>query len=325
MGNPLASLGLFTKLLPFASPMPRFLSKFLATVGVCGVGVVSGVSPAFADEVRGESPRPQGAPLVWNPAWPKFQTSEWVAAGLGVGALITSRAVPQTEVHWQGGILLDERARGALRVEGLNGRRWARDMSDIGLTLSESWPFLDSLVAAGWYRNSPEVGVQQALISAEVLAVTAGMQGLVSMLAGRERPYGQECGGELSDESRDCKSRDRYWSFYSGHASQAFAGATVTCMHHAYVPLYGGGTPDALACVAALGVAASTAFFRLSTDAHYLSDVTIGAVMGSLTGWLIPWAFHYRHGAKTALGEDDDGVSFMLVPTGLGASGVLTF
>lgn len=299
---------------------------------------LSCVSPAYAQEpaaregeaARAEEapavtdgPGPRGARVYWNPAWPKFGTGEWVATGVGAAALLASRVVPQRSVHWEGGILFDEKARDVLRVGGTNGRRWARDASDIGLVLTETLPYFDAFVVTAWYRQSPEVAWQQGLITAEVLAVTAGMQGLVAALVSRERPYGRDCGAGLPAASRDCDSRDRFYSFYSGHTAQAFAGAAVTCMHHTYVPLYGGGAADRWACAGALGVAATTAFMRVGTDVHYTTDVAMGALMGTATGVLLPWLLHYRHGAPTTLERKD--WSFTLVPAGLGLSGVVIF
>lgn len=272
-----------------------------------------------------DRPGPHGDPVTWNPAWPKFATGEWVATGVGALSLLASRILPQRSNHWSGGILFDEPARDHLRVGGLSGRRWARDASDIGLVLNESWPYFDAFVVVAWYRDSPEVAWQQGLITAEVLAVTAGIQSIVASLAARERPYGRLCGSEgLPEESRDCDSRDRYFSFYSGHTSQAFAGAAVNCMHHAYVPLYGGGWNDSWPCIGSFAIAAATAYFRVGTDVHYTTDVTTGALMGTATGLLLPWFLHYRHGAPTT-GAEDDTLRFTVIPTGLGATGVLVF
>jgi membrane-associated phospholipid phosphatase len=281
------------------------------------------MSSAHAQEVtdRGE---PRGAAVSWNPAWPTFRTGEWVATGLGVATLLGSRVAPQRTQHWQGGILYDDLGRDAFRVGGASGRRQARDASDILLAVNESWPYFDAFVVAAWYRQSPEVAWQQGLITAEVLAVTAGMQSLVSAFVSRERPYGRRCGdASFPEDSRDCKSSDRYLSFYSGHTSQAFAAAAVQCMHHAYVPLYGGGAADDWACAGALGIAATTAMLRMATDVHYATDVTVGALMGSATGLLLPWLLHYRYGASTA--PSSTGMSFTVIPTGLGATGVLVF
>jgi membrane-associated phospholipid phosphatase len=194
----------------------------------------------------------------------------------------------------------------------------------MGIIINESWPFVDAIVVASWYRRSPEVGWQQGLITAEVLAVTAGLQGVVSSLVSRERPYVRECGDDRREDSRDCTVNDRYWSFYSGHTSQSFAGAAVTCMHHAYVPLYGGGAADDWACVGALAVATGTALMRMGTDVHYASDVAVGALMGAATGVLVPWLFHYRYGAGE-LSSAQKELGFTVIPTGLGARGVLVF
>ena len=302
--------------------------RFLRAVLVLAV-----IQPTIAraeEPERGESSRVGGAPVHWDPAWPEFQTGEWIATGLGLAAVLASRVLPLPSAHWSGGIGFDEGARDALRFHTPASRRRARDGSDIGITISASWPFFDALVVAGWYRGSPELGTQQALISAEVLAVTAGMQGLVSLSVSRERPYGRECGGELPEATRDCANRDRYYSFYSGHSANSFAAAAVNCMHHAYVPLYGGGAADNWACVGMFGVAATTALMRVATDVHYVSDVLVGATIGTTTGLLLPWALHYRHGATPSSGtlrapEPQLTVLPMLSPTFHGVFGVLVF
>jgi membrane-associated phospholipid phosphatase len=276
------------------------------------------------DDVSADPQHPRGPPIVWNPAWPEFRTGEWITSGLGLGLFLLSHVLPQGTSHWRGGVLVDEQVRNTLRLSSPGARRWARDVSDIGITVNESWPFFDALVVSGWYRNSPHTGVQQALISAEVLSVTAGMQGLVSRFASRERPYGRDCGGALRADSRDCTTSDRYYSFYSGHSSQSFAAAAVNCMNHAYLPLYGGGAGDDWACVGTLGVATTTALLRIATDVHYLSDVVVGALLGSATGVLVPWALHYRHGAPVPAVSGNEW-SLQIWPTPSGVTGVLVF
>jgi len=306
------------------------------------VTVIHSASARAEEPKRGESSRVMGAPVHWDPAWPEFQTGEWIASGVGLAALLASRVLPQPSAHWQGGIGFDEAARDALRLHTPASRRRARDGSDIGITISASWPFFDALVVAGWYRDSPELGTQQALISAEVLAVTAGMQGLVSLFVSRERPYGRECAGELPEaqlpaaqlpaDTRDCSNRDRYYSFYSGHSANSFAAAAVNCMHHAYVPLYGGGAADNWACVGMFGVAATTALMRVATDVHYVSDVLVGATIGTATGLLLPWALHYRYGAtQSRAGQPSSSSELhltvlpLLSPSWNGLMGVLVF
>ncbi len=280
-------------------------------------------------ELAQDVPGVHGDPVEWDPAWPEFGPSEYVASAVGLAALLAGRVLPLPRAHWRGGVGFDEAARRGLRLRTTAARRWARDGSDIGITINEAWPFLDALVVAGWYRDSPKVAVQQALISAEVVAVTAGIQGLVSYFASRERPYGRECGGELDPRTRDCVNRDRYYSFFSGHSSQSFAAAAVNCMHHSYVPLYGGGAADRWACVGAFGVAATTALLRVATDVHYVSDVLMGALIGTTTGLMLPWALHYRHGAAQREKAASEAPSVFVLPSiGVGYGGlygVVTF
>ena len=77
-------------------------------------------------------------------------------------------------------------------------------------------------------------------------------------------------------------------SFYSGHATLAFAmavsGGTVASMRgYRLAPWIWG---------AGLSLAAATAYLRIAADRHYASDVTVGAVIGSLTGFAVPYLFH---------------------------------
>ena len=69
-------------------------------------------------------------------------------------------------------------------------------------------------------------------------------------------------------------------SFPSGHASAAMVGAGLSCAHHTYLPLLGGGTADLAVCAlgSAFGVVNGVA--RLAADRHYASDVVAGLVLG---------------------------------------------
>jgi membrane-associated phospholipid phosphatase len=90
----------------------------------------------------------------------------------------------------------------------------------------------------------------------EAYLVTAGSTELVKEIVTRTRPNGQD---------------DR--SFPSGHASNAFALATVAERHYGWK-----------VGVAAYGVAALVGVSRLRQNAHYLSDVLGGATLGYVVG-----------------------------------------
>jgi hypothetical protein len=79
------------------------------------------------------------------------------------------------------------------------------------LSVNLAFPFLvDSLIVSYWYRRSPEVAQQTALISAEAIATAAFLQGATSALMQRERPYGRDCGKTLPDDLSDCTDSNRF-------------------------------------------------------------------------------------------------------------------
>jgi membrane-associated phospholipid phosphatase len=98
----------------------------------------------------------------------------------------------------------------------------------------------------------------------------------------RYRPYmyqGSPPAEYLSDP-------DRYASFPSGHATMAFASAaylaTVFAAYH----------PDSpLALPVALGgflVAGATAALRVAAGQHFVTDVLVGAALGTACGVVVP-------------------------------------
>lgn len=239
----------------------------------------------------------QGSSLLWQSRWRKFSVAEGVITGASLATALGSLFVPVRPTAWnQPGFLFDEPARNAVRVRSEGWRLNVRDTSDVLLSLSTMYPFLvDSLMVAWWHRGSATVATQMALMNAEAMAIGAGVQGVVSALFSRERPFGRDCDEESRvGSTRDCQSYNRYRSFFSGHSSQAFVGAMLTCAHHANIPLYGSVAADRTACVTHIAVAATVATMRVLADVHYASDVITGAIVGSGVGLAVPYLLHYR-------------------------------
>ena len=154
------------------------------------------------------------------------------------------------------------------------------------------------------------------------MAVAAAIQGLTSSLGSRERPYGRDC-SEASDVE-DCRQSNRYRSFFSGHTSQAFVSAALTCAHHDNVRLYGSQGADLAACLSHLALAGTIGTLRVVSDMHYVSDVVTGAVIGSLVGLTIPYVFHYRSPREKDTAAKSSPWGSMVVtpmPTGLAVTG----
>ncbi len=258
----------------------------------------------------------------WNPRWRKFGWGNLIATGAGGVAAFSTLAIPPAKTRWVKENDFDRSARTALRLKKLSDRNRARDASDIMLVLSINQVLVDTLIVTWWGHGNEEVAWQMALMSTEALALNAGINGLVSAISSRERPYRGQCEGLLNEELSDCRTTKRYRSFYSGHTSTAFAMAGLTCMHHAYQPLYGGGAADPIACVTSFGLAAATGLMRVAADQHWTSDVLVGAAAGTFSGLALPWLLHYRTGDMP---EAPKGFTAQLVPTGTGAMVMGTF
>ena len=193
-------------------------------------------------------------------------------------------------------------------------------------------PFMiDSLLVAAWYRRSPAVAKQMALISAEVLAVTAAIQGIATVIARRERPYVRICGNERPISTRDCNTFNKEMSFFSGHTALTFAAASVSCLQHIKLELYGG-KRDTAHCAAVFTMAGVTGLLRVMGDMHYLSDVAVGAAVGLTVGIALPWFLHYRGGVRSGgvasrllMPINSRDITLRIVPGPTGASAVGTF
>lgn len=242
--------------------------------------------------------------LVWKESWNTVGAVDYVVIGIG-GSMALAAALIQP-IHKKPSITVgfDESVRDSISQGSTQSRYRARDTSDVTLSLLVTWPlFIDALVTGYWYREAPEVAYNMALIDAEAIAITAGIQGLTNTLVSRERPYGRDCGGSLSNDLYDCDGSKRYRSFFSGHSSLAFTGAGLICTHHLKLELIGDAFADAASCGIALGAAATTATLRVLGDVHYATDVITGSLFGLAVGVLVPM-LHYSFGD-----EDEEGAA----------------
>lgn len=278
------------------------------------------------------APRPAQAqaepapdPVVWAPSWSRAGAPNYVLTGAAATLSLVFAIIPPIGAQPSSRLGFDESARATLRLQEIEERYIVRDASDVTLSLLVTYPFfVDALIAAQWYRASPEAAFEMAVIDAEALAITAAIQGVTNTLAARERPFGRDCGGALPGDLNDCVSSMRYRSFFSGHSSLAFTSAALVCSHHLRLDLFGGGAAELATCSLAMGTAAATALFRVMADQHYLSDVLTGAAIGTLVGFLVP-ALHYGFADGTSFGSQNSQLELRLLPTSNGLSVVGSF
>lgn len=268
----------------------RWVRAALATIAFGSVAAHA--APAQADQEK---------TVQWNENWPRVHLVEVGAiVALTIGSIELSLVKPPDHAKWTGGILFDDGARKLFRSDSAKTQEFAAVWSDNlyhGMVLA---PYIidNYIVALGVHQNA-DVALQMTLINLQSL----GLSGVISLGAertvGRARPYTAECSGPNRADKvgfNHCDGVGEFEDFYSGHAAAAFTMAGLTCVHHQHLPLYGGGLPDAMACIVMTSLATTTGIMRLVADRHYASDVLLGTAIGVLNGYVLPSWLHYGFG-----------------------------
>jgi hypothetical protein len=129
----------------------------------------------------------------------------------------------------------------------------------------------------------------------ETMLLTNAIKDATKNAVERTRPFAYNPAAPLDEKLE----RDTQRSFYSGHASNAFATAVFAAevFRHYH--------PDSRAkpwvWVGSLGLASATTYLRYEAGMHFPSDLLVGAAMGSLAGWGIP-KLHQRRSGTSATG-----------------------
>ncbi len=121
----------------------------------------------------------------------------------------------------------------------------------------------------------------------EAFLLTAGIKELLKDLVPRWRPYTYDGIGGEDYPSAPENDDDYYNSFPSGHTAYAFMGAaflTTTLLQD-----YPGKKWTVPVAAAAITTAAAVGIMRIASGEHFISDTLAGALIGGLTGWLIPF------------------------------------
>jgi membrane-associated phospholipid phosphatase len=232
--------------------------------------------------------------LVWHSEWPRYRPIGYGIMALSIaGALTATFLVPYpSSPRWTGGILFDDGARNALRARDPGVRDAIRLASDITLFAGLAQVALVDNLIIPLAKHSPDVAWQLTLMNAQAFSLNILIGTLLFKAAARARPSYTECQANPSFDSM-CDT-SKFASFPSSHTSTAFTAAGLTCVHHRYLPIYGGAPWDATACIGSLTFATATGLFRLIGDRHYVTDVVMGAAIGLALGYIYPWLLHYR-------------------------------
>jgi membrane-associated phospholipid phosphatase len=145
------------------------------------------------------------------------------------------------------------------------------DVFDPMISTGEIIAMPASLLAAGYMRHDPYM-VQTAILAGEAYGDSAIVDLAMKAITRRERPSDIPPGGSFHNTFfNGSKSPLKGSSFPSGHATGAFSVATVVAERyhrHRWVPW------------AAYGLATAVSFSRITSSAHFPSDVFLGASLG---------------------------------------------
>lgn len=233
--------------------------------------------------------------LRWQDEWRRVGALEYATTlTFAAGGLVLQQLDRPDESRWSRPVLFDAWMRDQLRISSQSGRQNAGRWSDVLIFVGAAQPVLIDPVFVAWIGDSnPDVAWQMTVLNAQSHAIANFVTHATKRLADRTRPYVQTC--DSSEPDASCGSDADFEAFFSGHASTAATSAGLTCAHHTYLPLYGGGLADTAACVGGIGIATTVSALRIAADKHWATDVVTGNLVGYLAGFALP-AVGYYHG-----------------------------
>lgn len=114
------------------------------------------------------------------------------------------------------------------------------------------------------------------LLNIQVIAATGLILNSAKFISARQRPYSVF-------NSLPAKGTDDYLSFFSGHTAFPFAISTSGSLIMEKVYPH----QSAFFWSGSIILSALSGYLRIAADHHYMSDVIAGALVGSVTGYLI--------------------------------------
>ena len=274
-----------------------------------------GPAAAAASGDKGSvSATPPPRKVEWSPEWPRFRWWEYAGTALVGGTSLYLRYYRKLppDAKWQGDNPIDGAIRSWLRADTTSGRAEAGKVSDVVYWGGVVFPFAVDLPVTLLVHRAPGVTWQLLWMDIEANAVAGFMTNALFITAGRGRPSHEDCAVDPSYDSL-CGATGNNASFPSGHTVGVATAAGLVCVHHHYLPLYGGGAGATAACIGLSAAVAATAISRVVADRHYFTDGLIGAGLGYAAGYGLPWLLHYRYGSSAA---NEQPPRAMLVPFG---------
>lgn len=209
-------------------------------------------------------------------------------AALWLGGTAAIEFGANEKTRWTSTNSFDRGIRDGLRSGSKSTREAADTASDVMLALAAGLlPFAS--IGKTLSEHECYEAYDMATDAAEAFTLTLLLTTGTKLIAGRQRPYVQECDGSPPGDV-SCDDSGRKKSFFSGHASMAATGAGLSCSYAMKRKTWGDSkvarfTP----CALGIGAALATGALRIVDDDHWGSDVIVGLLVGATVGYFDTW------------------------------------
>jgi membrane-associated phospholipid phosphatase len=144
-----------------------------------------------------------------------------------------------------------------------------------------------------WHDDRLSELPADTLVVAESAVIAVNLNQIAKFVTARQRP---DVHARAPGDPSPPTSGDNL-SFFSGHATLAFAlatsaGTVASMRHHRLAPVM---------WAAGLTLATAGAYLRIAADRHYATDVLAGAIVGSAVGFGVPYFAHRPNPANACL------------------------
>lgn len=199
---------------------------------------------------------------------------------LSLGAVLETGAHPPTEKEVRA---LDENDIPLFDRSAVHHySRTANTVSDVGLIAMESAPALLALSQLMHMKKKWKNLLTLGAMYGEAIMLTGGATQIAKILAARPRPFVYNDNVPMAD-----KIEKPYKSFFSGHTSSAFCSAVF--IGTVFSDLYPHSPWRFAVWGASLAAASLTGAMRYYAGKHFPSDILVGAAVGSLFGYIVPY------------------------------------
>jgi hypothetical protein len=250
--------------------------------------------PGGAGAEPGESAGPAGKPGFCSRPFSRqslfrSEASKDLYNGfLWLGGATAIQLGTQPETRWTRTNSFDDAIRKGLRAGSQSGRQRASTASDVMLGVAAGLVPLVSIGKTLFERDCREA-YDMTTDMVESIGLTLFLTQAIKNIAGRERPFVQECNGSPLG-SGGCGGSNHKQSFFSGHASLAAAGAGVSCSYAIKRKAWGDGiAAQAVPCALGAGAAVTVGVLRIVADKHWGIDVIMGLAVGATIGYFDTW------------------------------------